>query len=519
MKILDKIAQRFGFVRPKMAVMRRGYSGADMSRLTSDWLASSTNGDVELRGACKVLRDRCRDRERNDDYARRFLALEANNVIGAKGITLQIKAVGRGGQTDNAASEAVETAWETWGRKENCTVTRRITWNQATRLALRSTSRDGGFLIRDVPNFGNRFGYAIQPLEIDHLGVDLNVPRSNERNEIKLGVELDSWGAPAAYWIYPRHPGEFQGTPLTTALVRIPANQMLHIFNPDRVSQTIGAPGMSSALLCMAIAGGYVEAELVAAREGACKGYGIKQPASDSYVGSGGSDSAGRQLEPVEPGMGLLLQPGEEFFQIDPKHPNDAFDPFMKSILRKMAAGLGVSYNSLANDLENVNYSSIRAGLLEEREEWKAKQEWLITEFCLPVFEKWLAWSLMNGAIPGYSMADYERLNQPKWTPRRWPWVDPQKDAEATRIAIACRLQSREEALAEQGKDIDEVDAEFEQDPITKDLDTDIAYVPQAAKAQELSGDNGNGDGGNDGPPNTPPRALGVARLLAGLRD
>src|SRR6185295_16700705 len=166
MKILDKIAQRFGFVRPKMAVMRRGYSGADMSRLTSDWLASSTNGDVELRGACKVLRDRCRDRERNDDYARRFLALEANNVIGAKGITLQIKAVGRGGQTDNAASEAVETAWETWGRKENCTVTRRITWNQATRLALRSTSRDGGFLIRDVPNFGNRFGYAIQPLEI-----------------------------------------------------------------------------------------------------------------------------------------------------------------------------------------------------------------------------------------------------------------------------------------------------------------------------------------------------------------
>ena len=69
--------------------------------------------------------------------------------------------------------------------------------------------------------------------------------------------------------------------------------------------------------------------------------------------------------------------------------------------------------------------------------------------------------------------------------------------------------------MAEQGKDIDEVDEEFEQDPVTNDLDTDIAYVPQAVKATEPGpiGDAGGGSG------SSPPRALGVRRLLAGLRD
>lgn len=481
MKIIDSIARKLGYFKPTVPEMRRrGYSGADLSRITADWLAASTSGNVEIRGAIKLLRDRSRDMERSEDYARRYFALEANNVIGADGIKLQVKALAAGGKVDKAASKAVEDGWYKWGRKEFCTVTKRMTWNQATRLSLRSASRDGGVLVRKVPNFSNAFSYAIQPLEIDHLAIDMQRSRSQAGNEIILGVELDRWAAPVAYHIYPQHPGETQGVTTGNKPVRVPANEVLHIMNPDRLSQAVGVPSMASSLLRMKMLGAYEEAELIAARVAACKGYGIEQIAPDGYTGP--ADANGNIVAPVEPGMGLLLNPGEKYFNIDPQHPVEAYPAFTKSIVRGIASGLGVSYNSLANDLDSVNYSSIRAGLLEEREEWKAKQQWLIEELCLPIFEDWLGWSLTTGAIEGLSMADYERVNQPKWTPRRWPWVDPLKDVEATIKAIAARLQTREQALAEQGKDREEVDAEFALDPVTADLDSELAYIPETAK-------------------------------------
>src|SRR5262249_16634524 len=136
----------------------------------------------------------------------------------------------------------------------------------------------------------------------------------------------------------------------------------------------IGAPACSSALLRMHMLNKYQEAELVAAREAACKGIFIVPAASGTYDGSN-QDSMGRVIEPTEPGMTQVGNPGDSITQLDPNHPTTAYPDFTKSVIRGFSSGLGVSYNSLANDLEGVNFSSIRAGLLEEREEWKAVQQ------------------------------------------------------------------------------------------------------------------------------------------------
>ncbi len=347
---------------------------------------------------------------------------------------------------------------------------------------MRGDSTAGGSLVRKHPQFANSWGYAVQLMEIDHLAIEINrpVPRGpvGQQTTIALGVELDSFNSPVAYHIYPNHPGDIRGQLSGFKAIRIPASEMLHICRVGRVSESIGVPSMSSSLMDLKMLRAYHEAELIAAREAACKGYGIKQATPEGYAGP--QDDQGRIVEPVEPGMGLLLNPGEDYFPIDPNHPVEAFDAFNKAILRSIASGLGVSYNSLANDLEGVNYSSIRAGLLEEREEWKTKQEWLIEELCDPIFEDWLIWALTNGKLGNLGMKDFERVNQAKWTPRRWPWVDPLKDVQATIQAIAARLESRQQALAEQGKDIEDIDADFESDEVTNEIDPVLAYTPTA---------------------------------------
>src|SRR5678816_2287451 len=156
MKLINSIAKRFGFVSGneverqatalaqnilKFNHQKRAFSAASLDRLTADWLAGNTSGDTELRNGFKTMRNRARDLERNEDYMRRYLALQENNVLGSCGVDLQMKCL-RNGKPDKEASDAIEEAWADWGRKENCSVTRRMTWRQVEGLTLRSARRD-----------------------------------------------------------------------------------------------------------------------------------------------------------------------------------------------------------------------------------------------------------------------------------------------------------------------------------------------------------------------------------------
>jgi lambda family phage portal protein len=208
---------------------------------------------------------------------------------------------------------------------------------------------------------------------------------------------------------------------------------------------------------------GYLEAEVTAARVGACKGGYIQKEAPEEFQGDE-VDEAGNKVEEMEPGVVKELDPGETFVEHDPKHPNTAFGPFTKSVLRGAAAGTGVSYEDLAKDLEGVNYSSIRAGVLESREEYKTKQEWFIEDLCELVYTEWVPYGILSGRIKQSLRRVDEIIEAAEFQGRRWSWVDPLKDINATVIAIENRLQSHSGAVAEQGGDFEELLKEIQED-------------------------------------------------------
>ena len=93
---------------------------------------------------------------------------------------------------------------------------------------------------------------------------------------------------------------------------------------------------------------------------------------------------------------------------------------------------------------------------LEEREEWSKLQQWFIDGVCLPVFESWLEEVLLNGSI-GLPAARLGKLNAPHFRPRRWGWVDPQKDLAAQVMALENGLKSRRQIIRDSGGSIEEV--------------------------------------------------------------
>jgi len=212
--------------------------------------------------------------------------------------------------------------------------------------------------------------------------------------------------------------------------------------------------------------GEYEEAEVVAARVAACKMGFFKPDSGEGYVGDD-VDSLGNTVSEAAPGTMELLPPGMDFESFDPTHPSGNYGSFVKSTLRGIASGLNVSYNSLASDLEGVNFSSIRSGVLEERQNWRVLQSWLIEHLHQEIYLEWLRLAFLNNQLGSIPQQRFEKFANPNWQARGWEWVDPLKDAKANLQEVHMGVKSRADILSEKGKDIEDV---FEQLKAENDL-------------------------------------------------
>jgi lambda family phage portal protein len=245
---------------------------------------------------------------------------------------------------------------------------------------------------------------------------------------------------------------------------------------------------------------GYVEAELVAARTGAAKMGWLEYTDAAAYEEPNPDKKFTFE---AAPGTIETLPPGLSFKEWSPDHPANAFPNFVITIMRQVATGLGVSYNALASDLIGVNYSSMRSGLLIERDQWKRDQSWMIENLCEPVFEDFLDFALLAGVLV-LDSRDPEKFKAGKWEPRGWQWVDPLKDAQAAVLSIGANLTSRTRVLGEEGEDWEEVLEEIRAElDLAETLDIDLtlpsATKPLGAPADQSTEDDGTGGGNGEG--------------------
>ena len=159
-----------------------------------------------------------------------------------------------------------------------------------------------------------------------------------------------------------------------------------------------------------------------------------------------GEDRKPMQMD-LNPGTFTELDPGLEVVPFDPSQPSGVYADFTKTVLRRIASGLGLSYASLSNDLREVNYSSTKVGLQTEREMWRTLQEWWIVSFMKPLYLRWLEAATLSGALQ-LDRPDWRLYTAVKWVPRGWAWVDPLKEVQASKEELALGLTSRQRILA-----------------------------------------------------------------------
>lgn len=459
----------------RSAQHKRRFDAAQFNRLTASWVSAERSINTELRADLDALRRRSRDLSKNSPLGRKFLQMVANNVAGPKGFNLQARATD-GTKPDTLANNAIEAAYADWSKPRHCDVAGRLSFRQMTRAVARAVARDGEALVRMRQGADNPYGFAVQFLDSERLDTTLNREASAGKPQIIMGVEMNEDGRPLAYWLITSPIGS---NPAARQRARIPADEILHIFITDDPEQVRGIPWMHAVMLATNDLKGYNHAAIVAARIGASKMGFFTSPDGDPTPVSDGEDSAGMPFTEADPGQFGMLPPGYDFKSFDPDYPHANYAAFVKEHKRDIASGMGVAYNALANDLEGVNFSSIRSGTLEERDGWMMAQDEIIEMFCEPIYSAWLDSALLAGAIlmPNGSAlpaSKRQKFMAHEFQGRRWQWVDPLKDINASVVAIENGLASPYTIAAQQGLDAEDV------------LD-DIARFQAAAKARNVT--------------------------------
>lgn len=433
------------------------FAAASDDRLTASWKAYAPCINDILRRDLDKLRARSRELERNNAFARKFLRLVARNVIGPSGFVLQSRVVGADGLPDTEANNAIERAFWRWSKRGGGgDISGRMSFADLCRAIVSSTARDGEALVRIVrgADARNAAGVALQLIDVARLDTDRNQQAASGRPAIVMGVEVDAYSRPLSYWVKPSSDAS------SSAAVQVPASEVLHIYRPEHADQMRGLPWMHASMLDLHDLGEFNRSAMVAARKGADTIGFIVSPTGEAPPGD--EDADGTPLDISAPGTYSVLPDGYDIRTPDSAFPNTAYEPFVKAILRRIASGFDVAYNGLASDLEGVNYSSIRAGVLDERDEWMLLQNWFVEAFLEPVFDVWFSHALSAGAIvfdTGLPLPAIKRdkFSAHEWQGRRWAWVDPLKDINAARLAIQTGIASPQMVAAQNGVDIEDV--------------------------------------------------------------
>lgn len=443
------------------APRRRMYEGARVTRLTSDWVSAGTSADAEIKSSLPRLRNRSRQLVRDNDYARAAVRAVRNNVIGT-GVRMQaqVRMQRGGGRLDEAMNRAIEQVWAQWSRKDSCHTAGRLSFADMERLLISAVAQDGEVFVRLVRQpFGrSRVPFALEIIESDLLDDSFTGGSTVEGNEWRMGVELNRWGRPVQYAFLRKHPGDNGvGSPGVGNQQHrfVPAEEVLHLYVSERPGQTRGVPWLSSAIQRLHQVAGYEQAEVVRARaSSALMGF-ITSPEGELQ----GDEMYGdERVSSFEPGVFKYLAPGESVTVPQLDAPDGQLEPFLRSMLRAVAAGAGLSYENLSHDFSQANYSSSRLSLLEERDNWRVLQQWMVENFHQPVFEAWLEMAVLAGALdlPVYE-TDPDRYRNVRWFPRGWSWVDPAKEVAAYKDAVRCGFKTQAEVVAEQGGDLEDL--------------------------------------------------------------
>jgi lambda family phage portal protein len=347
---------------------------------------------------------------------------------------------------------------------------------------MREIFQTGEVLVRFRPRYasdGLLVPLQLQVIPSEHLPYMDN--RINGSNAIRSGIEFTPYGKRAAYWMWREHPGLGLMTlgNKPNEQVQVSADNVLHMFLPRSAGQYRGEPWLAPVMVTLYELDQFVDAVLIRQKLanmflGWQKRANPEDPGpmlASSTDPGGGSGESGVGFGLVEPGTMLDLDDGDTLEFNTPPGPGAEFGSFLKVMLHVFSAGVGVPYEQNTWDLEGVNYSSIRSGLLEFRRRCEQFQfQVMAFQFCRPTWRRWIRDAVLAGLLPTPTNDQgWRDLYSVEWRTPAWDWVDPLKDVMAKKMEVRCGFTSRSAVIHERGYDPEQIEKETADDNARSD--------------------------------------------------
>lgn len=474
----------------RLAVSNSAYEGAGFGRRAQGWEAPDGSINTLSIPQIRTLRNRSRAAERNDGYALSILAKRVSNLIGT-GICPRPQIA------DADLREAMNLLWEDWVDDADADGITDFYGMQA--LAARMVERDGECFGRFRPRRPED-GLAV-PLQVQLLAADFVPLDKNERarngNEIKAGIEFNAIGKRVAYWMYRRHPGSFDLTGQMNQLVRVPASEVIHIFEPTEPGQIRGIPRLAVVLKRLRSLDNYDDAVLFRQEVSNLFAGFIKKPAPegvsnlDAVTGQPiERDRSGDPMIGLEPGTMNELYEGEEVQFSDPPDAGSTYKDFMRQQLQAAAEGAEIPYSLLTGDMSGLNDRLLRVVINEFRRRIEQVQfSVYVHQLCRPVRAAWMDMAFLSGALalPDFTRRRREYLRT-RWIPQGHAYMHPVQDVQSKILEIGAGLSSRSEHALRTGYDASVIDAENAQDN-KRAADLGLAYKTSTAAEDDDGGE------------------------------
>lgn len=473
---------------------------SDKKSFGGSWSVQGTPARTFVSRKQREMVARSRDVIMNNDYARQFMRMFVQNVIGEDGIRFQASARKRNGTLDSDLNEALQEAWMEWGQAVNCDLSEQESFVEIQQACATSLCTDGEFFIR-IHEDKSKFGLKLQVLDAQRCSpVETRKFQYARNHALYNGILFDRpTMKPVAYLFGGEHTNDNYYDDSSQKYDKIPAEEILHGFLRERIGQHRGLPVIHTALSRTFSLDRYEESALQAARTGSGRAGFFEV---DPNIPGAEEATENEEIE-IDPNSFTELPPGWKIGSYDPTYPHEMYEEFVRSGLRGMASGMGVSYHDLSNDLTDVNYSSIRQGALNIRYNWKLLQKWFIRRKHEKVYRRWLPIQLMRGNLRVgrrvLTLNDLARCLEVTWTGRRWDWIDPKSEAVANTEQIKNMLISPSQVIRDLGRDPEEVWRQVAQDiesmkaagiPEALVIDIFAKQITQFYEDKEIENDN-----------------------------
>jgi len=434
------------FIKKLSTIKTRGlYRMGTRQGQDADWIGSSVSSRSAAQQDRSTLLSRARDLAENNQFGIQSVRKFGTNLIG-KGIIPTVYS------SNEVESDIIDQQWASWGKYADFYEIENI--QSLFRIIVQTVFVSGScFILRRYTNRQSPLRLSLQLLEPEYLYNlldNVNFKGNAIDGYIENGIQYDKYGRVDGYWLHKEHPGNvLRKTDMLP--VYVPKKDCLLVSWAMR-PETLMAPSWFNPVgNMMNDVEEYAYSDLVKRKISSCFSAFIRDPL-DSPTDTEGDE----ELDKIIPGRIQVLPGGKDI--TFPNPPADNNQDYMKSRKKDIASGLGITYETLTSDYQDVNFSSARIARDEQDLFYEQLQSHMvIPKICQPVFD----WFLEELASRGLISDKNVTVN---WTVPVKPFIQPVQEISALESKLRLGMITPSEAVRAMGKDPEKHWAQIEAD-------------------------------------------------------